>query len=86
MKRLVTFSTILLIYFALTACTTNNIVNLGYFDNYLIVANDESQADEKWADYLYNHLSNHTPVNKFIYRSFAIKDKCITISVHVVLY
>lgn len=83
MKRLVTFSTILLVYFALTACTTNNIVSLGYFDNYLIVGNDENKTDEKWADYLYNHLCNHTPVNKFIYRSFAIKDKCITISVHV---
>jgi len=83
MKRLATLSAILFMFIVFTACTMNNIVNLGYFDNYLIVAAEDNKVDDKWADYVYDHLSKHTLIKGFIFREFAKKEKIVTIVIHV---
>ncbi len=82
MRTLYTILTAIIVL--LSSCSkAASTVELSYFDNYLIVAEEPGKTDVRWADYLADHLTKHTRCQKFIYRDFPKKERHITISVHV---
>lgn len=67
----------------LLSCSSAFAIELSYFDSYTIASTEPGSRDDKWADYLCNHLRKRTTLPSLFSREIAGKGEAIKIKTHL---